>query len=94
MKPIIRAQTLSNKCKKVKSTGLPKKEQWILADTAHLSLFLSAKCHVEGNRKDCLQGILIQQQFQVVINETFSKMQISVWSPEFNNNQPDTIMTI
>ena len=62
MKPIIRAQTLSNKCKKVKSTGLPKKEQWILADTAHwvsLPLFLSAKCHVEGNRKDCLQGILI-----------------------------------
>ena len=43
MKPIIRAQTLSNKCKKVKSTGLPKKEQWILADTAHwvsLSLFV------------------------------------------------------
>ena len=43
MKPIIRAQTLSNKCKKVKSTGLPKKEQWILADTAHwvsLSIFV------------------------------------------------------
>ena len=96
MKPIIRAQMLSNKCKKVKSTGLPKKNNgyWQTQHIGYLSLFLYAKCHVEGNRKDCLQGILIQQQFQAVIHETFSKIQISVWSPEFNNNQPDTIMTI
>ena len=60
MKPIIRAQTLSNKCKKVKSTGLPKKNNgyWQTQHIGYLSLFCLQNATWRATGKVCLQGIL------------------------------------
>ena len=68
MKPIIRAQMLSNnKCKKVKSTGPLKKEQWILADTVLVGIYLSFfVCKMPRGRQ---QGSHVFKAYLVAILE-------------------------